>query len=133
MTDLMATRSDPIPYNIKQFSINPGDRKILHQRIAQRFELMIDSGFQAEVEKLRVRGDLHLNLPSIRCVGYRQMWQYLDGDFDFNTMREMSVAATRQLAKRQLTWLRGWENIHLLDTFSSDNMSKVIEHSQFQS
>ena len=133
MTDLMATRSDPIPYNVKQFCINPGDRKILHHRIAQRFELMIDSGFQAEVEKLRGRGDLHLNLPSIRCVGYRQMWQYLDGDFDFNTMREKSVAATRQLAKRQLTWLRGWENIHLLDTFSSDNMSKVIEHSQFQS
>lgn len=94
---------------------------------------MIDSGFQAEVEKLRGRGDLHLNLPSIRCVGYRQMWQYLDGDFDFNAMREKSVAATRQLAKRQLTWLRGWEHIHLLDTFSSDNLSEVIEHSQFQS
>ena len=119
MTDLMATKSDPIPYNIKQFCIAPDDRKVLHERIAQRFQMMVDTGFQAEVEKLKRRSDLHLNLPSIRCVGYRQMWQYLDGDFDFNEMREKSIAATRQLAKRQLTWLRGWENIHPLDTFSS--------------
>jgi tRNA dimethylallyltransferase len=60
------------------------------------------------------------------------MWQYLDGDFDFNEMREKSVAATRQLAKRQLTWLRGWKNIHLLDTFSPNNLSKVIKQSKFQ-
>jgi tRNA dimethylallyltransferase len=133
MTELMATKSDPIAYNIKQFCIAPDDRKILHHRIAQRFELMIDAGFQAEVEKLKSRGDLHLNLPSIRCVGYRQMWQYLDGDINFNIMREKSIAATRQLAKRQLTWLRGWESVHSLRTFSSNNLSKVIKHSQFQS
>jgi tRNA dimethylallyltransferase len=132
MTELMATKSAPIAYNVKQFCIAPNDRKVLHQRIAQRFELMIDAGFQTEVEKLKGRGDLHLNLPSIRCVGYRQMWQYLDNDYDFNVMREKSIAATRQLAKRQLTWLRGWENIHLLDTFSTDNLSEVIKHSQFQ-
>jgi tRNA dimethylallyltransferase len=132
MTELMATKSDPIPYNIKQFCIAPDDRKVLHQRIAQRFQLMVDTGFQNEVEKLKNRGDLHLNLPSIRCVGYRQMWQYLDGDYDFNEMREKSIAATRQLAKRQLTWLRGWENIHPLDTFSTNNLSKVIKQSQFQ-
>jgi len=133
MTDLMATRSDPIPYNIKQFCIAPDDRKVLHERIAQRFGMMVDNGFQAEVEKLRARGDLHLNLPSIRCVGYRQMWQYLDNDYDFNEMCEKSIAATRQLAKRQLTWLRGWENIHTLDTFSSNNLSKVIKLCQLQS
>ncbi|MFT6988991.1 MAG: tRNA dimethylallyltransferase [Paraglaciecola sp.] len=132
MTDLMATKSAPIPYNVKQFCIAPDDRKVLHQRIAQRFQLMVDTGFQAEVEKLKNRGDLHLNLPSIRCVGYRQMWQYLDGDCDFNEMCEKSIAATRQLAKRQLTWLRGWENIYSLDTFSSNNMSKVMKQSQFQ-
>jgi tRNA dimethylallyltransferase len=132
MTELMATKSAPIAYNVKQFCIAPNDRKVLHQRIAQRFELMIDAGVQTEVEKLKGRGDLHLNLPSIRCVGYRQMWQYLDNDYDFNVMREKSIAATRQLAKRQLTWLRGWENIHLLDTFSADNLSEVIKHSQFQ-
>ena len=133
MTDLMTTRSAPIPYNIKQFYIAPEDRKVLHQRIAQRFQQMVDIGFQAEVEKLKNRGDLHLNLPSIRCVGYRQMWQHLDGDFDFNEMREKSIAATRQLAKRQLTWLRGWGNIYSLDTFSSDNLMKVIKQSQLQS
>jgi tRNA dimethylallyltransferase len=132
MTDLMATKSAPIPYNVKQFCIAPDDRKVLHQRIAQRFQLMVDTGFQAEVEKLKNRGDLHLNLPSIRCVGYRQMWQYLDGDCDFNEMCEKSIAATRQLAKRQLTWLRGWENIYSLDTFSSNNMSKVMKQSLFQ-
>ena len=132
MTELMATKSAPIPYNIKQFSIAPDDRKVLHQRIAQRFQLMVDTGFQAEVEKLKARGDLHLNLPSIRCVGYRQMWQHLDGDYDFNEMREKSIAATRQLAKRQLTWLRGWENIHRLDTFSPDNLAKVIQQSEIQ-
>jgi tRNA dimethylallyltransferase len=132
MTDLMATKSAPIPYNIKQFCIAPDDRKVLHQRIAQRFQQMVDTGFQGEVEKLRTRDDLHLNLPSIRCVGYRQMWQYLDGDYDFSEMIAKSVAATRQLAKRQLTWLRGWENIHPLDTFSSNNLSKVIKLSQFQ-
>jgi tRNA dimethylallyltransferase len=133
MTDLMATKSAPIPYDIKQFCIAPDDRKVLHQRIAKRFQLMVDIGFQTEVEKLRARGDLHLNLPSIRCVGYRQMWQHLDGDFDFNEMCEKSIAATRQLAKRQLTWLRGWENIHTLDTFSSNNLSQVIKLSQLQS
>jgi tRNA dimethylallyltransferase len=132
MTDLMATKSAPIPYDTMQFCIAPDERKVLHQRIAQRFQQMVDTGFQSEVEKLKNRGDLHLNLPSIRCVGYRQMWQHLDGDFDFNEMCEKSIAATRQLAKRQLTWLRGWENIHQLDTFSSDNLSKVIKLSQFQ-
>lgn len=132
MTDLMATKSDPIPYNIKQFCIAPDDRKVLHQRISDRFQLMLDIGFQAEVEKLKNRGDLHLNLPSIRCVGYRQMWQHLDGDFGFNEMCEKSIAATRQLAKRQLTWLRGWKNIYSLDTFSSNNLSKVIKLIQFQ-
>jgi len=133
MTELMATKSDPLPYNIKQFCIAPEDRKVLHQRISQRFKLMLDTGFQAEVEKLKNRDDLHLNLPSIRCVGYRQMWQYLDGDYDFNDMFEKSVAATRQLAKRQLTWLRGWENIHQLDTFSLDNLAKIIKLSESQS
>jgi tRNA dimethylallyltransferase len=92
---------------------------------------MIDAGFQKEVEQLKARGDLHLDLPSIRCVGYRQMWQYLDGEYDFNEMRDKSIAATRQLAKRQLTWLRSWKNIYPLDTFSSNNLSKVVKVLQF--
>lgn len=132
MTDLMATKSAPIPYNIKQFCIAPQERSVLHERIALRFQMMIDAGFQAEVENLRARGDLHLDLPSIRCVGYRQMWQYLDGDYDFEQMREKSIAATRQLAKRQLTWLRGWKNIYSLDTFDNHNLSKLIKLSDIQ-
>lgn len=132
MTDLMATKSDPIPYNIKQFSIAPQDRAVLHERIAVRFQLMLDAGFQQEVENLRKRSDLHLDLPSMRCVGYRQMWQHLNGEFNFEEMCNKSIAATRQLAKRQLTWLRSWEDIYTLDTFAQDNMSKVIKHSQIQ-
>ena len=132
MTALMAVKSSPIPFTIKQFSIGPQDRGVLHQRIAKRFDLMIEAGFEQEVEKLRARGDLHLDLPSIRCVGYRQMWEYLDGVTNFEQMRDKSVAATRQLAKRQLTWLRSWEDIYALDTFEQDNLSKIIEQCQIQ-
>lgn len=126
MTDLLATKSSPIPYDVKQFCIAPSDRKVLHQRIALRFNIMMKAGFREEVEKLRARRDLHLDLPSIRCVGYRQMWQHLDGDFSEKEMQEKAIAATRQLAKRQLTWLRSWENIHPLDTFGKDNLDKVM-------
>lgn len=132
MTTLMSVKSAPIPYTIQQFSIAPQGREILHERIAKRFELMIEAGFEQEVEKLRARGDLHLDLPSIRCVGYRQMWQYLDGIHSYEEMRNKSVAATRQLAKRQLTWLRSWENIYTLDTFGKDNLSKVMKQCQIQ-
>lgn len=92
----------------------PDDRVLLHQRIFNRFTSMLEGGFVGEVEGLRERTDLHLDLPSMRAVGYRQIWQYLDGDCDYNTMIDKGVAATRQLAKRQLTWLRDWpELIHL--------------------
>lgn len=84
----------------------PNDRHVLHQRIEQRFDLMIEQGFIAEVQQLRQRADLHLDLASMRSVGYRQVWQYLDGDYDIATMKDKALAATRQLAKRQLTWLR---------------------------
>jgi tRNA dimethylallyltransferase len=132
MSDLMKTKSAPIPYNISQFAISPQDRAVLHQRIAQRFELMMEQGFEQEVATLRSRGDLHLDLPSIRCVGYRQMWQYLDGHFDRRELLNKSIAATRQLAKRQLTWLRGWENLHSLDTFAKDNLTNVIKLSKLR-
>ena len=130
MTELMQIKSPPIPYEISQFSIAPSDRSVLHQRIAQRFEMMLEQGFQQEVEKLRTRTDLHLDLPSMRCVGYRQMWQYLEGQFEYHEMLEKGIAATRQLAKRQLTWLRGWEKINPLDTFNKDNLTNVIKLSK---
>lgn len=95
-------------------AVAPADRSLLHQRIADRFEAMIAAGLIDEVAALRERGDLHLGLPSMRCVGYRQVWEYLDGGCDRSTMIERGVAATRQLAKRQLTWLRSWPQLNWL-------------------
>ena len=91
-------------------------RELLHQRIEQRFHQMLASGFEAEVRALFARGDLHTDLPSIRCVGYRQMWSYLEGEISYDEMVYRGVCATRQLAKRQITWLRGWEGVHWLDS-----------------
>ena len=129
LTELSKTRSEPLNYNLTQFAITPDDRAVLHQRIEQRFDIMLEQGFENEVKKLRERDDLHLNLPSMRCVGYRQMWEYLDGRFDHAEMRFRGIVATRQLAKRQLTWLRGWEGVHWLDTFANNNADLIIRQS----
>ena len=102
-------------YNVRQVAVMPTDRKILHRRIEKRFDQMMELGFEAEVTALMNRGDLHLDLPSMRSVGYRQMWLYLAGELSFELMREQVLAATRQLAKRQFTWLRGWEDVFHLD------------------
>jgi len=101
---------DPITrqYQLIQIGLFPHCRALLHRRIAQRFEKMLAQGFEEEVRELYRRGDLHPDLPSMRAVGYRQMWQYLSGEIDYPTMVNMAQAATRQLAKRQLTWLRSW-------------------------
>ena len=96
------------------FSLEPADRTWLHQRIAQRFDAMLASGLLDEVAALRARGDLSLDLPSMRCVGYRQAWQALDAGWPLPELRERGIAATRQLAKRQLTWLRGMPGRHVL-------------------
>lgn len=125
LTELTETKCSSIPYNIVQLAIAPQKREILHQRIEQRFDIMLQHGFQQEVEALKRRNDLHLDLPSMRCVGYRQMWQYLDGELDFEEMRYRGIVATRQLAKRQLTWLRGWQDLHWIDTFDNEKLSKV--------
>lgn len=120
MTELTQSQQPGLRYPSYQFSVAPADRKVLHQRIEQRFMQMLEQGFAEEVEALRARGDLHLDMPSMRCVGYRQMWQYLDGDFDYQTMVNKGVAATRQLAKRQITWLRSWPDLHWLDPTQVD-------------
>ncbi len=95
-------------------SLEPADRAWLHQRIAQRFEVMLQGGLLDEVKALRARGDLHLDLPSVRCVGYRQTWEMLDGLFPAKELHERCVAATRQLAKRQITWLRSMPQRHIV-------------------
>ncbi len=122
-----ASNRSHLPYNVATFAIAPQQRSILHERIAQRFHLMLEQGFIAEVEALRQRGDLHADLPSIRAVGYRQAWAYLQGDLTYDEMIERGIIATRQLAKRQFTWLRSWEDIEWLDSLSQDNMSHTLK------
>ncbi|MDX1392041.1 MAG: tRNA (adenosine(37)-N6)-dimethylallyltransferase MiaA [Rheinheimera sp.] len=128
LTELTAEKGEPFAYPVHQFAIAPQDRAVLHQRIALRFAQMLAAGFEKEVEKLRQRTDLHLDLPSMRCVGYRQMWQYLAGECSYADMTERGIAATRQLAKRQLTWLRGWQNLTWLDSEAplAENLQAVL-------
>lgn len=126
LTQLTKEKSQPIPFSVKEFAIMPQDRAILHQRIEKRFLQMVEYGFQQEVETLKNRGDLHLDMPSMRCVGYRQMWQYLDGEIDHNEMIFKGIAATRQLAKRQITWLRSWEKLNFLDGVVKHNLTTIM-------
>ncbi len=107
MTTLQrASGGEESGYRIVKIIISPEDRSILHQRIEQRFDLMIKAGFIDEMKMLYQRSDLQADLPAMRAVGYRQAWDYLEGNCSFEEMREKAIAATRQLAKRQLTWLR---------------------------
>ena len=127
LTALSAQKSEALPYHIDQFAIAPQDRSLLHQRIEWRFHKMIEQGFQQEVEKLYSRGDLHPDLPSIRCVGYRQMWEYLRGDYNHEEMVFRGICATRQLAKRQITWLRGWKSpLQWLDSLQIEQAKQQI-------
>ena len=133
MTELTAQQGESLPYNILQFAIAPQDRAVLHQRIEQRFYKMIELGFEEEVKRLFLRKDLHINLPSIRCVGYRQMWEYLQGDISLDEAIFKGICATRQLAKRQITWLRGWQGEltwldSLAPTSSKIKMVEKIDH-----
>ncbi len=117
-----------LPYTVANLAIAPTDRKVLHDRIAVRFRQMLDEGFVEEVVALRSRGDLHSNLPSIRAVGYRQVWDHLDGKLTRDEMQERGIIATRQLAKRQFTWLRSWQDLHWLDSLASDNLSRALKY-----
>jgi len=125
LTQLTAIKGQRLEGDVLQFAITPKERKTLHERIELRFNQMIEQGFKDEVIKLKARKDLHENLPSIRCVGYRQMWQHLNGDYDFDEMIFKGVCATRQLAKRQLTWLRGWDGLTWLDMEDNNNLQVI--------
>jgi tRNA dimethylallyltransferase len=109
-------------YRVVQLAICPLDRAVLHQRIARRFEQMMQAGFLDEVRRLYERGDLHEDLPAIRAVGYRQLWQYLAGECSLDEAVAKGIAATRQLAKRQLTWLRKWPDLAWIYTDSAGNL-----------
>lgn len=131
MTELWQEQeSQRLPYHVTQLCVMPGERKTLHERIEQRFHIMLEQGFEAEVRALWERGDLNLQMPSVRCVGYRQMWEYFEGVWDYPTMIEKGVIATRQLAKRQVTWLRSWDNLHHFESADpnlTNNALKLLD------
>ncbi len=106
-------------------ALEPSDRSVLHERIETRLDAMLEAGLVDEVRRLRQRGDLHADLPSMRCVGYRQVWQYLDGRIHALQMRGQALAATRQLAKRQLTWLRSLDERTVIDCLAPDLQQQV--------
>lgn len=133
MSALLARREKTeLPFELVSFALEPSERSVLHQRIALRFDQMLgerdDEGLVAEVARLRARGDLSPLLPSIRCVGYRQTWDYLDGKIDRATLRETGIIATRQLAKRQITWLRAMPQRIVLDCLGADPAPAMLEH-----
>ena len=121
MSELIATgKPAELPYRLISLALVPGERSVLHLRIADRFELMLELGLINEVRQLRENYDLKPDLPSMRCVGYRQVWQYLDGEYGLDVLREKAVAATRQLAKRQMTWLRATPDVREFDCLAED-------------
>lgn len=121
-----------LPYEFINLAIAPTDRAQLHDNIEQRFHSMLQQGFVAEVEKLFRRGDLTADLPSLRAVGYRQIWHYLEDNLNYETMQERSIIATRQLAKRQFTWLRSWENITWFASEDSKRLEKILKFLDLQ-
>ncbi len=133
MSSLLAKRAKTeLPFELLSFALEPSERSVLHARIATRFDQMLgtsdDSGIVAEVAGLRARGDLNPTLPSMRCVGYRQSWDYLDGVIDRPTLRETGIIATRQLAKRQLTWLRSMPARVVIDCLADNTAGTMLAH-----
>lgn len=113
LTELQSETGESFDYPLLQIAVMPEDRAWLHERIALRFNQMLEQGFIQEMEGLIARGDLYSNLPSMRCVGYRQAWEYLHNQYDHDEFIFRGVSATRQLAKRQITWLRSWQNVEV--------------------
>ncbi len=126
ISEFFANNQESLPYQIHKFIIAPEDRKILHDIIAQRFHNMLEKGLLTEVEKLVLRGDLNDKMPAIRAVGYREAWAYFQGDYALETMTEKAIIATRQLAKRQFTWLRRETDANLLVTGEVNVLAQVL-------
>lgn len=121
-----AGHSSAFPYTLLTLAVAPQSRAVLHERIAVRFVQMLNAGLIAEVEQLRARGDISSELPAMKSVGYRQVWEYLDGQYDYETMVDRAVIATRQLAKRQFTWLRGWPALTWLNSDAEDFVEQAV-------
>lgn len=120
-------QTETFPWRVLAVGLAPADRGLLHQRIAQRFDSMLQAGLLDEVAALKSRGDLHADLPAMKSVGYRQAWQYLAGGGDMDTLRQRTLAATRQLAKRQLTWMRSWPDLVWVDPTRTDVDQQVAK------
>jgi tRNA dimethylallyltransferase len=126
-----AAKHDALPYRLLKIALIPENRDWLRERAATRFNQMIEDGFMAEIQQLFDRRDLNPDLPSIRCVGYRQAWRYLNGNIDFNEMKKRVIVATRQLAKRQMTWLRSEKEVSRYDAQHYDLSSIIGEIRHF--
>lgn len=128
MTELQANSVDAaVSENLLFVSIQPSQRSVSHARIEKRFRQMVADGLVREVSRLYARGDLHAGLPSVRSVGYRQVWQYLDDEIGFDAMVQRGIIATRQLAKRQVTWLRSWGELSDFDSEHPKTLSGVLK------
>ncbi len=129
MSSLQQRVGKPVdfPFRALKIGLAPSDRKVLHERIAARFEAMLALGFVEELRGLRARYELSPDMPSMRAVGYRQAWQFLDGAIDEKSLRETGVIATRQLAKRQMTWLRSMADVDKFDCLPSDWQERIID------
>ena len=131
LSELQASTGEQVlDYDLKKFVVAPTERSILHDRIAQRFHQMLEQGFEQEVRNLMQIPGMHADLPSMRSVGYRQMLLYLEGKYDYEEMVERGIIATRQLAKRQYTWLRADQEYVWLDSLSTDLVSLVLKNLQ---
>ena len=131
MTDLWAQQArHELPFELIDIAVMPEERAVLHARIEQRFHAMMAEGFVEEVQGLYQRGDLHIDLPSMRCVGYRQLWPYIEGSCSLDEAIFKGIVATRQLAKRQITWLRGWEGLEVFDSLSKDLSGQTLKYIQ---
>ena len=117
-----------IPSWIDLVSLEPSDRKRLHLNLEKRFDEMLAAGFMDEVKVLRANTGLHADLPAIRSVGYRQAWEFLNGEIDAEEMRYKALAATRQLGKRQLTWLRAIDGRKTFDPFNPEELKAALEY-----
>ena len=128
LSELQRGGSDALfPWRVLKLALLPAERHLLHERIAQRFDAMLAVGFLDEVRTLRARGDLHAELPAIRAVGYRQAWEHLDGDSTPGEFRDRGIFATRQLAKRQITWLRSDVGARLFDPDRPDLLARAAD------
>jgi len=128
MSQLLGRTKSALPFRLLELALVPSDRAELHRRIESRFDAMLERGLVEELRALRERYALRPGLPSMRCVGYRQAWQHLEGEFGRNELRDRGIFATRQLAKRQLTWLRAMKTVRSFDCLAEDLDAEALDY-----